>query len=65
MLRRWMSSPKIAQNPARKGLTPTTKKIFSMEIVVDKMHIASHTEKWCLENCDARTHPDLKLKKVG
>ena len=42
---------KFAQNPSRKDLTPTTKTIASTNIVVDKMHIRGHTDKWCLENC--------------
>lgn len=50
---------RFAQNPSRKDLTPTTNKIASIEIVVDKMHITGHTDKWCLENCDARKYPDL------
>ena len=44
----------------RKDLTPTTNSIASMEIVVDKMHITGHTDKWCLENCDAHKYPDLR-----
>ena len=50
---------RFAQNLSRKDLTPTTNKIASIEIVVDKMHITGHTDKWCLENCDARKYPDL------
>ena len=48
---------RFAQNPSRKDLT--TNKIASIDIVVDKMHIRGHTDKWCLENCDARKHPEL------
>ena len=40
-------------------MTPITYKIASIEIVVDKMHITGHTDKWCLENCDAREYPEL------
>ena len=50
---------RFAQNPSRRDLTPTTNNIASIEIVVDKMHITGHTDKWCLENCDARKHPEL------
>ena len=50
---------RFAQNPSRKDLTPTTNNIASIEIVVDKMHIRGHTDKWCLENCDARKHSEL------
>ena len=50
---------RLAQNPSRKDLTPTTKNIASTEIIVDKMHITGNADKWCLDNCDARKHPDL------
>ena len=40
-------------------ITPTAKRIASFEIVVDKMHMAGHVDKWCRENCDAR-----KLKEL-
>ena len=50
---------KFARNPSRMDITPTAKRIASFEIVVDKMHMAGHVDKWCRENCDAR-----KLKEL-
>ena len=50
---------RFAQNSMRKDLTPTSKFISSLEIVVDKMHMAGHTDKWCKETCDSRKVPDL------
>ena len=43
----------------RKDLSPITKLIASLEILVDKMHMAGHTDKWCKETCDSRKFPDL------
>ena len=34
-------------------------KELPLEIIVDKMHMAGHVDKWCRENCDAR-----KLKEL-
>ena len=50
---------KFARNPIRKDLTPTSKKIASLEIVVDKMHMAGHVDKWCMANCDPRNIAEL------
>jgi len=41
------------------NLTPTSKKIASLEIVVDKMHMAGHVDKWCMANCDPRNIAEL------
>lgn len=27
--------------------------LASVEMVVDKMHMRGHTDKWCKEHCDA------------
>ncbi len=43
----------------RKSISPTAATINSLEIVVDKMHMAGHVDKWCKDNCDARTFPEL------
>ena len=45
---------RFAQNPTRRDITPTAQRISSLNIVVDKMHMAGHVDKWCKENCDAR-----------
>ena len=51
---------RFAQQPHRKDVTSTSQKLASLEIVVDKMHIAGHKDPWCLQNCDSRNIPDLK-----
>ena len=28
-------------------------------MVVDKMHMKGHVDKWCKQNCDAKTFPEL------
>ncbi len=50
---------KFARNPSRKDLTQTAKELATLEIVVDKMHMAGHVDTWCKENCDARRFADL------
>jgi len=45
------------------NLTPTSKKIASLEIVVDKMHMPGHVDKWCMANCDPRNFAELNNVK--
>lgn len=44
---------KFCQNPVRKDITSITKRLASLLIMVDKIHIAGHVDAWCLENCDS------------
>lgn len=37
---------------SRKDLTPVTKKIAEIEIVVDKLHMQGHIDGWCRHTCD-------------
>ena len=53
---------KYARNEIRKDLTPTAQQLAKVEIVVDKMHLTGHTDKWCLANCNP--HHFTKLDKV-
>lgn len=53
-----MSPEKICSEP-NKDLTPATKFMASLEILVDKMHMAGHTDKWCKDTCDSRKVSDL------
>ena len=39
-------------NPSRQSVSTESKKLASMEIVVDKMHMRGHIDKWCREHCD-------------
>ena len=40
---------KFARHSSRKEITQTAKKLASLEIVVDKMHMFRHKDKWCKE----------------
>ena len=51
---------KFAQNPSRRDVTETAKRLSDVSIVVDKMHMKGHKDRWCKENCDARNIEDLK-----
>ena len=54
---------KFARQATRQDLTPTAKKLAMVEIVIDKMHMAGHVDKWCLTNCDP--HLFSALDKVS
>ena len=41
-------------------LTPTAGILSNIQIVVDKMHMSGHTDKWCWENCDPQLFPQLE-----
>ena len=43
----------------RCDLTPTTKILSSVPIVVDKMHMAGHVDPWCKKTCDSHLYTDL------
>ena len=43
---------KFARNPNRRDVTTMAKKLASVEIVIDKLHMQGHVDKWCLANCD-------------
>lgn len=43
---------KFAQHARRKNVTTTAQKLSETKIVIDKMHMVGHTDKWCKENCD-------------
>lgn len=50
---------KFSRNPIRANLTNYTKKLASVEMVVDKMHMRGHTDPWCKQFCDAMKFPAL------
>ena len=54
---------KYAQNPSRSHLTPTTRFLSEVAIVIDKMHMAGHVDTWCKKTCDPHLFSDLD--KVG
>ena len=48
-------------NPARSDLTPCTRTLSSkVEIVVDKMHMAGHTDHGCHKYCDPKSFKELE-----
>lgn len=51
---------KFAQNPSRRDVTETAERLSDVSIVVDKMHMKGHKDRWCKENCDVRNIEDLK-----
>ena len=48
-----------ASNPSRQDLTVTAQSIAKLCIVVDKMHMAGHVDRWCKDDCDPREIEDL------
>ncbi len=50
---------KYAQNEIRRDVSRTSKKLASIQIVVDKLHMAGHVDKWCIANCDPHLFHDL------
>lgn len=50
---------KFARHPSRRDITLTAQKLASVEIVIDKLHMAGHLDKWCLENCNPHLFQDL------
>ena len=43
---------KYACNPSRRDCTETSKRLASLDIVVDKLHFRGHVDAWCHQNCD-------------
>ena len=43
----------------RSELTQCTVQLSKVEIVIDKMHMAGHVDKWCHENCDPKLFTDF------
>ena len=46
---------RFAENPIRANLTEEAKKLASVEIVVDKIHMRGHIDPWCKEFCDPKS----------
>ena len=43
---------KYSTHSSHRDLTPTSRKIAQMSIVIDKMHMAGHVDAWCKRHCD-------------
>ena len=50
----------FAQNGIRKNVSQESKIIALLEILVDKMHMAGHNDKWCKETYDSRKVKELQ-----
>ena len=51
---------RFAQNSSRSKVTPTAKKLSQIEVVVDKLHMEGHVDKWCKDNCDPHNFEALR-----
>ena len=40
-------------------ISPAATALANVEIVVDKLHMRGHTDKWCAENCDPHNFEEL------
>lgn len=56
---------KFAQNRSRRDLTSAAKRLSEISIVVDKMHMKGHVDRWCKENCDARNIEELREVNIA
>ena len=55
---------RYANNPARSGLTPCTRRLSSKIELVEKMHMVGHTDLWCRKYCDPILFKELeKVRK--
>lgn len=43
---------KYARNPVRSKLSKAAVRLSNIDIVIDKMHFAGHTDAWCKANCN-------------
>ena len=50
---------KYARSVKRSTVSPAATALANVEIVVDKLHMRGHTDKWCAENCDPHKFEEL------
>ena len=43
---------KYATNPRRSQLTPLTRRIANLKIVIDRLHFSGHIDTWCRAHCN-------------
>ena len=48
-----------ATNPCRQNLTPQSIQLANTEIVIDKLHMAGHTDTWCRQHFDPKSFKEL------
>ena len=53
-----------ARNPKRSNLSIAATKLASLDIVIDKLHFAGHTDSWCHANCNPYKVDELKKVKI-
>ena len=44
---------------------PTAKLLSNINIVIDKMHMVGHTDKWCKKVCNPNNFPDLNDVRIS
>ena len=42
-----------------KNITATSMQMANLNIVIDKLHFAGHTDKWCSDNCNPKSFKEL------
>ena len=52
---------KFSQNPVRSKMTTTSKRMATMEMVVDKFHFRNHVDGWCKANCNPHKSNQLQV----
>ena len=56
----WGNLLKIPLEGKLREITSAAKRLSEISIVVDKMHMKGHVDRWCKENCDARNIEELR-----
>ena len=51
--------PPLQVCPTRNWLTPTTQKLSTVKVVVDKFHMQGHIDELCLANCNPHSFKTL------
>ena len=52
---------KYASNPIRAEQSETTKLLSTINVVIDRMHMAGHVDSWCKRTCDPSLYPELQM----
>jgi len=55
---------KFAMNKTRSTQTDTSRRIASMNLVVDRFHFPGHVDPWCKKNCNPDDFSELEEVRV-
>lgn len=50
---------KYARNTKRNKVSLAAAALANVEMVIDKLHMRGHVDKWCAENCDPNKFKEL------